>query len=312
MKYLTTDTLIASVKRRASIPANQQTFQEEDFLAFANEELDIGIVPHVLSFHEEYFVYTELVPLESNVSRYQIPARAVGNRLRELAYQDQSGNVFEMSRVTVEDYPSYQNNVVQSSFTLFYVEGTDIVLVPETGGSPVGYLRFSYYLRPNELVPQNQVAMITNISRQTGEISVNSIPEDMDVADVLDLVQTGSPHKTLALDITATAFNTSTNTITFDPTDIPASLVVGDHIALAQQTIVPQVPSDLHSMLAQRIAARCLESLGDNQGLEAANAKLGEMEQKTGSLIDNRVEGAPLKIVNKHSILKRNKLYWRY
>jgi len=132
-KYLTTDTLIDSVKRRAMIPETQQTFQESDFLAFANEEMDLGCIPHVLSFHEEYFARTDLVDMVANVSRYQIPERAVGGKLRELAYQDSSGNIFEMSRIKVDDIPSYQNNVIQNSFTLFYVEGSEICLVPVTG-----------------------------------------------------------------------------------------------------------------------------------------------------------------------------------
>lgn len=310
-KYFTTNTLIESVKRRAMIPETQQTFQEVDFLAFANEEMDLGIIPHVLSFHEEYFVYTELITIESNKSRYEIPTRAVGNKLRELAYQDSSGNIFEMTRIKIDDLPSYQNNVIQGSFTMFYVEGTDIVLVPEASSSPTGFLRFSYYLRPNEMVSEDRVSIITNIDRNTGEISVDSVPTNIIISELLDFVQTKPPHKTLALDVSATSINNIAKTITFDPADIPASLAVGDQIALAGETIVPQVPSDLHSMLAQRVAARCLESLGDVQGLGSANAKLAEMEQKTGTIIDDRVEGAPLKVVNKHSTLKRG-LYWRH
>lgn len=310
-KYLTTDTLIDSVKRRAMIPETQQTFQESDFLAFANEEMDLGCIPHVLSFHEEYFARTDLVDMVANVSRYQIPERAVGGKLRELAYQDSSGNIFEMSRIKVDDIPSYQNNVIQNSFTLFYVEGSEICLVPVTGNLPSGKLRFTYYLRPNEMVAQDQVSIITNINTTTGVITVDAIPSAFTLSTTLDIIQTKNPHRTLALDILAIGLNTTGNTITFTTTDLPTALAVGDHIALSEQTIVPQIPSDLHSMLAQRVAARCLESLGDAQGLTTANLKLTEMEKKTATIIDDRVEGAPLKVVNKHSTLKRKKLYWR-
>lgn len=310
-KYYTTDTLIDSVKRRASIPSTQQTFQESDFLAFANEELDLGIIPHVLSFHEEYFVYTQLVEIEPNKNRYEIPSRAVGNKLRDLSYQDSGGNIFEMTRIKIDDLPSYQNNAINNSFNMFYVEGTDIVLIPDTGSTPTGSLRFSYYLRPNEIVSQDRVAIITGINPTSGEITVSSVPTNINVSNPLDLIQTQSPHKTLSLDITAMGINTISKTFTFDPDDIPDSLAIGDQIALAGETIVPQIPSDLHSMLSQRIAARCLESLGDLQGLSSANAKLAEMEQKTGNLIHDRVEGAPLKIVNRHGTLRRQRIYWR-
>lgn len=311
-KYMTTSTLIDSVKRRAMIPETQQTFQEADFLAFANEELDIGIIPHVLSYHQDFFLHTELVPIIPNQSRYQLPSRAVGNKLREVAYQDTSGNIFEMSRIGIGDLPSYQNNVIQNSFTLFYIEGSELVLVPETGSSPIGSIRFSYYLRPNELVDESRVAIVTGINFTTGDISVASVPTNITLGQTLDIIQTKDPHETMSLDVYPTAINSITKVISFNPSDLPPKLAIGDHIALSGETIVPQVPSDLHSMLAQRVAARCLEALGDMQGLQSANAKLSEMEVKTGMIIDNRVEDAPQKIVNKHSMLKRKKLYWRY
>lgn len=309
-KVLTTDELLKSVKRRAMLPQTQNTFLEEDFLAFANEEMDLGIVPHVLSYHEEFFVYTVPVALESNVSRYQIPARAVGNKLRELAYSDNNSNIFEMTRITQEDLPYYQQAASRSTFKMFYIEGNEVVLYPDVNVMGTGTLRMSIYLRPNEIVSEDRVAIITGIDRISGNISVSQVPDIITVGTALDLIQTGSPHRTLGLDIMATSINTTTKTITLDVDDIPTALVIGDHIALAGETIVPQVPTDLHSMLAQRVAARCLEALGDAQGLNAANSKLQEMEFKTGSVIDNRVEGSPLKIVNRNSTLMSTRRRW--
>jgi hypothetical protein len=88
---------------------------------------------------------------------------------------------------------------------------------------------------------------------------------------------------------------------------IPDELSIGDYVAEAGQCIIPSIPTELHSMLAQRVACRCLEALGDMQGLQMANQKLSEMELKTGSLIDNRVEGAPLKVVNRHGFLRQSR-----
>lgn len=311
-KYMTTNTLITDVKRRASIPESQQTFQESDFLAFANEELDIGLIPHVLSFHEEYFVHSDYIPLESGVQRYAIPERAVGNKLRDLAYVDNSGNLFEMQRINSDDLSAFQNVYNAGSFTMFYTEGSDIVLISPVTSTATGSLKFSYYLRPNEMVSEDRVAIITDINTVTGEVTVANVPDNITVSDQIDLIQTKSPHKSLAIDLVPTALNTITKVFTFDPADLPSRLAVGDQLALAGETIVPQVPSDLHSMLAQRVAARCLESLGDSQGLGLANAKLAEMEQKTGTILDNRVEGATQKVLNRHSTLKRNRYRWRW
>lgn len=391
-KALTTNKLIESVKRRASIPESQNVFQEDDFLAFANEQMDIGMIPHVISFHEEYFIYSELREILPNVTRYEIPTRAVGNKLREIAYQDNNGNIYEMTQISIDNLASFQNNLTNLTYTAFYVEGNDIVLIPDVGPTPVGFLKFSYYLRPNELVSENRVAIVTAINSITGNITVNAVPTNITTSDSLDLIQTKSPFKTLHLDIVPTVVDSSSNTITFNdlqnflPADvntatdiititnhglqnnqpitlstsgslptpltagtpyyviyltpntfqlapaandpaidlttqgtgthilytanIPSGLSVGDQIALSGETIVPQIPQDLHSMLAQRVANSCLESLGDERGLGMATAKLAEMEQKTGSILQNRVEGAVRKVNNTHSMLKRRRLYW--
>jgi hypothetical protein len=88
------------------------------------------------------------------------------------------------------------------------------------------------------------------------------------------------------------------------PSDIPRFLVVGDHVALAEQCCIPQVPSDLHVYLAQKTAERILESQGDAQGLALAQQKSKEMEFRAGTIIDNRVDESPPKLVNRHGILR--------
>ena len=96
--------------------------------------------------------------------------------------------------------------------------------------------------------------------------------------------------------------------ITNNPSSyIPDELSVGDYLANEGECKIPSIPTELHSMLAQRVACRCLEALGDMAGLQMANQKLAEMELKTGSLIGNRVEGANLKVVNRHGFLRQSR-----
>lgn len=306
-KHMTTKTLIESVVRRAMLPSNQNTFKEADFLAFANEELDIGIIPLILSFHEDYFLHEQYIDVTPDVPEYDIPYRATGNKVREISYLDGGGNIFEMTRVLVEDLPYYQNGslgVSSSGLRAFYIEGEDIVLLPLSRHGMTGQLKVSYYLRPNVLVAMNSVSTITDINRTTGVITVNNIPPNLASPIEMDMLQTKSPHKRLTVDVTPTSIDTVTNTYTFSPSDIPAKLLVGDYLAASEECVIPTIPDDLHSMLAQRVACRCLEALGDAQGLAVANQKLAEMEVKVGQLLSNRVEGAPLKIVNRHSFLR--------
>jgi hypothetical protein len=91
--YYTSDELIKSIKLRASIPTSQNRFKNEDFLRFANEELSIALTTSIMKNHEDYFLYSEDVALTPSIRRYQIPYRAIGNKLRDVSFVDSQGNV---------------------------------------------------------------------------------------------------------------------------------------------------------------------------------------------------------------------------
>ncbi len=93
--------------------------------------------------------------------------------------------------------------------------------------------------------------------------------------------------------------------------DAPLSLEVGDYIALAGECFIPQIPTDLHNTLAERTCERILQALGDQAGLAITKAKITEMEQHQGVLIDNRVDGSPQKVLPRHSQLRYNKFSYR-
>lgn len=314
---LTSNRLIASIKRRAFIPDNQVTFTDEDFLAFATEELEQGLVPYILRHHEDYFLQEEFVPLIANQSDYKIPSRAIGNKLREISYRDSNSNLYEMTRIEVQDAVDYDGSFFSGNLvSAFYIFNNKVRIVPPLTSQPSGDLVMTYFMRRNELVPESRAATITSIDTVGGVIGVNTIPTDdlnvplFSAATKLDFIMAETPHVTLGFDITPQAVNTTTNIITIDPTSIPADLEVGDYVNLACETIVPQIPADLHMQLAQRTAVRCLEAMGDTEGVQVGKASLTELEDKGSSLIDNRVEGAPRKVVNRDGLL-RDGLYRR-
>jgi hypothetical protein len=297
------------------LPETNITFRPDDFLAFANEEMDMAIMPYVLSHHEDYFLTSVDIPLESGKNKYTIPYRAIGNKLRDVSYKDNSNSIFEMTRITIADESYYQyaggNSYTGTGFRVFYIENNEIVLLPQDIQNPSGSLKVSFYIRPNQLVEEDRVATITSINTTTGEIGVDSIPDNITLGDMVDLIQVRNPYKCLSYDQTVTNIDAINNIITIDPTMLPDNLAVGDFVASAEECIIPQIPTDLHSMLAQRVACRCLEALGDQAGLQAANLKLAEMEQKGASLLQDRVEDAPMKVNNRHGFLNRLKTRYR-
>jgi len=324
VSYFTSTTLINDVQRRALIPQNQLTFTSDDFLALANDEIKIGLVPSVLSYHEEYLVYYKIFQLNANQSRYTIPYRAIGMRLRDLFYQDIQGNMREMSRVSADDKAFYQTVTLENRFVYFYIENNDVVILPQVGATPTGSVIMYFFMRPNELVDLSRVGTIQNYVSDpialTTTFTLDQVPTGFSTTSLLDVMQTQPGHKTRFYDLKPTNVNTTNKTVTFNTSDIlpvqpgivtnptTIDIVNGDYISFSGECIIPQLPPELHTVLSQRVACRCLEALGDQQGLQSANVKLQEMEIKTGTLIDNRIEGAPKKINNIRGILRNSKV----
>lgn len=405
--WMTSDDIIASVKRKIMFPASQSTFTNTDILAFCNEEMFLAQVPSVLQFHEEYFVAKQVIPITNNQSYYSIPTRAIGMRLRQVAWCDNAngpdypynGNLFEMTRIDAEDKAFFQSSVgADRAVHKYFLEGNNVVLVPQIVSNPTGSLVLYYFLRPNQLTTTDQAATIQNfsiavtvtnaslnagdtltITNQSGTsavftavasgatgnqfniggtdattatnmatvISANGIASAAAVSNVVtltygyvaytfvsssagmsvaaktgfivnqvpttfaanvscDLLQTKPGHQTRAMSITLQSV--SGTTLFFNTSDVPSTLVNGDYICLENQCVIPQIPPDLHNGLAERTANRILAALGDTAGLQASGAKIQEIERNQGTLLDNRTEGEPRKVLARHSLLRYGKM----
>lgn len=302
--YYTSEGLIESVKRRISIPTNQNTYTDTNILQFADEELMLSVVPAIMTLHQDYLLYSDEIQLEQNKNEYKIPYRAVGNKLYDLQYKDQNNNIIPMSRTTEADRFSYNGFYTSNGTYAYYVKNNRVILMSQVTSNDMGSLVFIYYIRPSSLVFTPEVMVVSNIDRSTGIITVNKVPATFSTSTKCDFYEFKSPHTIMTIDKIPTAVNATQNNVTFNPNDIPDELEVGDHISLAQQCAIPQIPSDLHVFLAQKTAERILEAQGDLDGLKLAQSKSAEMEVRAGTIIDNRVEESPIKLVNRNGILQ--------
>lgn len=386
--YYKSDDLIEAVKRKASIPISQNTFSDDDILKFANEEMFLSQVPSILEFHEEYLVYEQEVALLDNVSRYPIPQRAIGMKLRDVFYKDPYENLVEMDKINPDDRSYFQSIRDSGSVPYhYYLQNNSIIVNPKIGPSPQGSLLFTYFLRPNSLVSNDRAAicqsfsktltltsnlipgdsitidnlvLVANVDFAVGvsstatatnlatainmegtysagssanittvtytllstEISTTSIfitiqatitlnfdqvPANITNSSLVDILQTEGGHSTLKFDVRLSSNAVSSTSITFNESDVPDDFIIGDYVCSQYECIIPQVPSDLHNLLAERTCARILESMGDQEGLKIVNLKIQEQETRTAEIIDNRVDGSPTKIFNRHSLLRLNR-----
>jgi hypothetical protein len=535
--YYTSNTLIEAVKRKMAMPISQVAFSDADILAFADEEMFLAQVPSILQYHEEYLVYEQIVPMVPKQSKYPIPNRAIGMKIRDLFYRDVAGQLVQMSRINPDDRSFFEVNSNTTPIPIhYYVQNNQIVITPAVTQNATGNLIFTYYMRPNSLVTDDQAAICEKFSKDitvidsssivqtevqtitfseiptvgrfnlkyngiqtapifwneyssdietiiraipalsnavvTGSIELNNltitfpagdgdlnqilpgsinelytsdcltyanfasfpvegingsiyvaldtnisytwsrnqyiqvqsslieiktatedrttikiddyslqagidfsvgvtdsqtainlaaaisalnpleietilnsniitvfykdrntvvtsntpnaigvestitmhipngsvIPDSIVPGGMVDILQADGGHSTLNFDVVLQSSVISNTSLTFNESDLPADFVVGDYVCAQYQCIIPQVPTDLHNLLAERTCARILESLGDKDGLQAANLKINELEQRQATIIDSRVEGSPLKVLNRSGLLRSSRI----
>jgi len=313
-KSLTTDDLIRVVKRKSFIPTDDDAYTNEDLIEMLDNETDVFLVPHLLSRYEEYLVYTIDVPIVSGTLAYEIPYRAVGNKLRDIFYVENadlalpSQLIREMYRVDASEVYAYQGGNTESSWGEvgfnYFVRNNKVNLLSDLTNTD-GVLRMEFYMQPSNLVLEKDAGKITAIDRNTGILTLSNFPTAFSTLPNTgcDFVKFRSPNCIVGWDKTVTSVSSSAKTITLPVASIPDDLIVGDYICFPQQTPIPNVPSEMHSVLAQLVSISILEGLDDEQAKQSAERQLAKMEKSLSTIIDDRVDGSNKKIVNRHSTL---------
>lgn len=266
----------------------------------ATEEINIGLMEQIIEARGDYLVDFVDVAIEDGVLEYDTPSRAHGDKLRSLKIIDANGSVVIDSLQQVAlDLPADMTTA-----NSFHMSNNKVVLnanliVPQT------FLRMYFYMRPNKLVQVNRAATINTITDNgngTSTLSFSSLPSHFTALIKYDAVTFKSPNKIINFDLTPTSINLTLKTITFSTTDLE-DVIVGCYITMAEETIVPNVPTEYHPVIAQKVAVACLEAMGDEQNKQSAERKLAQMERSVLKIVTNRVEGQPKKIRQTNSPL---------
>jgi hypothetical protein len=294
MSKYTTEELVKAIKRRSTSPSSQQLFKAEDYVDFANDELETNIVPLIMSVREEYFVGSIDVVVTPNLTtpfEFDIPADAIGQKLREICVVDTSnGNLTSIPRLAPEQASGSAFEIVASNG--FIVRANKIVLYPAQ--SYAGQtLRVFYFKRPLTLVPLSKGAKITQVNTITNEIVVDKLPNTWIVGDTLTIVRSVQPFQTVVESVEITVLSSPTITLTS-----VSGIQVGDYVALEGYSCIPQVPVEAHKVLAQATAVKVLEALGDFEGMAAAEKKLNQNKEDMLKMINPRVDGAVKRITS--------------
>lgn len=292
MASFTTTDFLASVRARGAIPTSTNSSNVNNttnLLAMATEELHIKLLPLIMSAREEFYVAKKEYAVTANQSEYAIPTRASGVVLRDVQLI-KGTTIYSLNPIDSELITTTGTGSVEG----YYLEHNNVVLYP-TPGSTSGTLRLRYFIRPSRLAAVTACAQISSIDTTASSVTVSSIPSTWAASTIVDFIKATVPHQNPAIDQSIT--NVAGTTVTF--TSLPTDLAVGDWIALAEYTPIPQIPYEFQPVLAQMTVVKALESIGDREGAKAARDDLELLKMNALMLITPRVQGSVKKVISR-------------
>jgi hypothetical protein len=293
VSFTTTD-LLASVRRRAGIPAAAATYTAAEILAIADEEMRSYLVPMLLKVREDFWLANQDIPLTSDALTYRIPYRAVGGKLSEVYAVSSEGKPTNLPRIRYSD-------LVDTDFG-FYLDAGSVTLVTRDG-DPTRFgtsLRLSFYARPNALIETSAAAVVSSFNPTAKTITLVSAPASFTGRTAWDVIRAKPGFDFLGIDA---AGSISGSTITFTSA-LPHDLEAGDYVCLPEQSPVPQIPAELHPLLAQKVAVKVAESRQMTERLQSLREELVRMEKDAPTLITPRVDGEATKVVSRRSLYR--------
>lgn len=283
----TTDDLLKSIKQKAFVPTSQITFQDDDILEMATNELYDTIVPLVLTTREEFYVTSKDVATAGTTSaKIDIPERAIGIAVRELSAINGTTEL-NLTRYDIESLAGFVGGGVTNGF---YLQGNQICLLGNTNYDT----RIYYHCRPGALVKTTKAAKVTAVDFVNNIVTVSARQPNWTAGAQIDFVKAAPGFDSLSTENTILSLPSST---TIQVAKLPERLKVGDWVCTDNTSPVPQIPVEFYSYLAQLTAVQILDSLGDKEAKDSAASKLEKMEANALSMVTPRVVGEAKKVV---------------
>ena len=308
-----TSGLIAAVSRNAMLPAQQNTFTNNDIMEMLDEECSNTVVPFILGLDQNYFLNTVLIPViqtqswalstgfagtqGSNVA-YQLPPDAVGKKLKNVSILNNNGNPLTLPEVT-----PWQVGARSPITYGFWVEGDQLFLFPAQQFQSNPYIQIVYPAAPLSLCDDSgtaganaaNAAQVSAADLTTGTVTVTPLlPGSFTVGADVNFIR---PDPAFATSGGATILGVAGFTFTVDPTLLVTQynqplLAPGFWVANAGYSPFLQLPKEGRNLVTQATIAKMLLALND-EGAKAATNKYEQLEKAALKLFSPRIDDSP-------------------
>lgn len=250
---------------------------------------------------EEYFVeYTDFTIENDVIASFDIPVRAVGERLRDVVLVTTSGDqetLTNLPRLSLEQLSEAEGKS-STGLVGFHLQGNKVHIHPQVGNGE-GTLRMYYFRRPGQLVLEAGAGEITAINTITDVVTVNNVLGEWVNGYSVATVNPNQPFNYINQD------DTIVNISGYDITLADVSeLSIGDFVCNVDETVVPQVPVEAHNLLLQAAKVVLLEATDDDKNIKLAQAKYEQLERSFVKTITPRVDGQGKKVVSNNAVFR--------
>lgn len=310
MSEWNTNALLSDIKERGSLPDNDLRFTDTLLLASSTKEMRESVAPMLAAGRAEHLVYPYTQDVVVGQRAYRMPPRAIGGSLRDVAFITASNQPFSLRQLSADEIEQVGRLDNPGTPYAYWLQNYKVMLV----GAPnvAGTLSTPYYARPNALAlpGASTGGAIINVGGDSVTIQYtvqfsSSAAADAFIAatsglggggaTLVDLVRGTPGFESLAVNVAPLGgglddpdtVQVEVSGALLDPTDMP---VVGDYLCSAGTAPVPQLPVELHGLLAVRASRRALKAVGDDRW-QALDADVAELEDRAKTWIATRVSG---------------------
>lgn len=290
--------------------AQYQDYTQARMLRELTDKLRTTFEDPVTKSRSGYWLHEKTFTATIGKNRYRIPARAVVGGLESIAITaTTSGGVFyEIDQIPVNDMQVYEGQTGRQGQPIVYaVIGDQIELIP-TPSTAIS-IKFTYYIRPSQLVPQQSSTIggtvrgqVTLVNTTTRAVTVNALPFDQNLAvpaaitsavQQIDIVHPDGWHELSLVGATQTIAGLI---FTVGGTDDMTDIEVGDFVRVADQTDWPCLPDDFHRSLCDVAAVKILLELHLSEKAASIAESVGNDIARFKSLLYPRVKSAPKQV----------------
>ncbi len=251
-----TTALLAQIRKQARLADDDTEATDAILLESATQILQSKYAPAVRAVRSDYYVIPKRIALEAGRPSYNIPHRAVTSSVRRVRLLDSTGRELPMAQVPFEDIVAS----VQGPCPSVYAILDDRIAVSPVPNAAAYSLEIVFEYRPAQLVLTSAAYPITVGAAYDSDTHVLGFsgPPGLALNTVVDVVRATAPFSSPIIDgvVADRGFGNAVYEITpFCGEHAPLGIAVGDYMCLAGESPVPQIPAELHPILAKHTAA---------------------------------------------------------